>query len=42
MLVTAVHVNMKLLDNSLNKERLSLVNTKFLTKYQRIVALILL
>ena len=29
LLVTAVHVNMKLLDNTLNNERLSLVNTKF-------------
>ena len=42
LLVTAVHVKMKLGDNTLNSERLSIVNTKFLTKYQRIVALILL
>ena len=29
LLLTAVHVNMKLVDNTLNNERLSLVNTKF-------------
>ena len=28
-----VHENMKLGDNTLNNERLSLENTKFLTKY---------
>ena len=33
--------NMELGDNTLNNESLSLVNTKFLTKYSRIVALIL-
>ena len=32
LLVTAVHVKMKLSDNTLNNKRLSLVNTKFLTK----------
>ena len=32
-LAVVVHENMKLGDNTLNKERLSLVNTKFLTKY---------
>ena len=37
-----VHENMKLGGNTLNNERLSLVNTKFPTKYQPIVALILL
>ena len=36
------YINMKLGDNTLNNERLSLVKTKFLTKYYRIVALILL
>ena len=34
--------NMELGDNTLNNESLLLVNTKFLTKYSRIVALILL
>ena len=33
---------MKLGDNTLNNERLSLVKAKFLTRYYRIVALILL
>ena len=42
MLAIGVHENMKLGDNTLNNERLSLVNTKFLTKYWRIQALILL
>ena len=42
MLVIVAHENMKLGDNTLNNKRLSLVNTKFLTKYLRIVALILL
>ena len=42
LLVTAVHVKMKLADNALNNERLTLVNTKFLPQHQRIVALILL
>ena len=37
-----VHENMNFGDNTLNNERLSLVNTKFLTKYWRIQALILL
>ena len=34
--------NMKLEDNTLNNERLTFVKTKFLPKYWRIVALILL
>ena len=34
--------NMKLGDNTLNNERLTFVNTKFLPKYSRSVALILL
>ena len=34
--------NMKLGDNTLNNEKLTFVNTKFLPKYRRIVALILL
>ena len=42
MLAIVAHENMKLGDNTLNNKRLSLVNTKFLTKYLRIVALILL
>ena len=42
MLAIVVHENMKLGDNTLNNERLTLVNTKLLTKYVRIVALILL
>ena len=41
-LAIVVHENMKLGDNTLNNERLTLVNTKFLPKYWRIVALILL
>ena len=41
MLAVVVHENMKLGDNTLDNERLSLVNTKLLTKYERIVALIL-
>ena len=32
-LAIVVHENMKLGDNTLNNERLSLVNTKFATKY---------
>ena len=42
LLVTAVHVKMKLGDNTLNNERLSLVKTKLAIKNWRIVALILL
>ena len=42
MLAFVVHENMKLGHNTLNNERLTLVNTKFLPKYWRIVALILL
>ena len=42
MLAIVVHENMKLGDNTLNNERLTFVNTKFLPKYWRIVALILL
>ena len=42
MLAIVVHENMKLGDNTLNNERLTLVNTKFQPKYYRIVALILL
>ena len=42
MLAIVVHENMKLGDNTLNNKGLSLVNTKFLTKYNRIEALILL
>ena len=33
MLVIVVHENMKLGDNTLNNEGLSVVKTKFLTKY---------
>ena len=33
LLAIVMHENMKLGDNTLNNERLSLVNTKFLTKY---------
>ena len=40
LLVTAVHVKMKLGDNTLNNERLSLVITKLPIKKKRIVALI--
>ena len=42
MLAFVMHENMKLGHNTLNYERLTLVNTKFLPKYYRIVALILL
>ena len=42
LLVTVVDVKMKLGDNALNNERLTFVSTKFLLKYWRIVALILL
>ena len=33
MLATVVHEKMKLVDNILNNQKLSLVNTKLLTKY---------
>ena len=36
MLAIVVHEKMKLGDNTLNNQKLSLVNTKLLTKYQRI------
>ena len=42
MLTIVMRENMKLGDNTLNNERLTFVNTKFLPKYWRIVALILL
>ena len=42
LLAIVVHENVEVGDNTLNNERLSLINTKFLMKYQRIVALILL
>ena len=42
MLAIVMRENMKLGHNTLNNERLTLVNTKFLLKYWRIVALILL
>ena len=42
MLAIVMRENMKLADNTLNNERLTFVNTKFLPKYWRIVALILL
>ena len=42
MLAIVMRENMKLGDNTLNNERLTFVNTKFLPKYWRIVALILL
>ena len=42
LLVTVVHVKMKLGDNALNNERLSLVITKLPIKKLRITALILL
>ena len=42
MLAIVMRENMKLGDNTLNNERLTFVNTKFLPKYRRIVALILL
>ena len=41
MLAIVMRENMKLGDNTLNNERLTFVNTKFLPKYWRIVALIL-
>ena len=42
LLVTAVHVKMKLGDNFLNNKRLLLLMTKLPIKNQRIVALVLL
>ena len=36
MVAIVVHGNMRLGDNTLKNERLSLVNTNFRTKYQRI------
>ena len=42
MLAIVMRENMKLADNTLNNERLTFVNTKFLPKYWRTVALILL
>ena len=42
MLAIVMRENMKLGDNALNNERLTFVNTKFLRKYWRIVALILM
>ena len=42
MLAIVMRENMKLRDNTLNNERLTFVNTKFLPKYWRILALILL
>ena len=42
MLAIVMPENMKLGDNTLNNERLTFVSTKFLPKYWRIVALILL
>ena len=42
MLAIVMRENMELGDNTLNNERLTFVNTKFLPKYWRIVALILL
>ena len=42
MLAIVMRENMKLGYNTLNNERLTFVNTKFLPKYWRIVALILL
>ena len=42
MLTIVMRENMKLGDNTLNNERLTFVITKFLPKYWRIVALILL
>ena len=42
MLAIVMRQNMKLGDNTLYNERLTFVNTKFLPKYSRIVALILL
>ena len=42
MLAIVMQENKKRGDNTLNNERLTFVNTKFLTKYWRIVAFILL
>ena len=42
MLAIVMRENMKLGDNALNNERLTFVNTKFLRKYWRIVAVILM
>ena len=42
MLAIVMRENMNLGDNTLNNERLTFVNTKFLRKYWRILALILL
>ena len=42
MLAIVMRENMNLGDNTLNNERLTFVNTKFLPKYWRILALILL
>ena len=42
MLAIVMCENMKLGDNTVNNERLTLVKTKFLPKYWRIVAVILL
>ena len=42
MLAIVMCENMKLGDNTVNSERLTLVKTKFLPKYWRIVAVILL
>ena len=42
MLAIVMRENMKLGDNTLNNERLTFENTRFLPKYWRIVALILL
>ena len=42
MLAIVLHENMKLGDNTLNNERLTFVNTKFLPKYWQIVTVILL
>ena len=39
MLAIVMRENMKLGDNTLNNERLTFVNTKFLPKYWRILAL---
>ena len=40
MLVIVVHKNMELGDNTLNNERLSLVNTKFVKKYCEILIIL--
>ena len=42
MLAIVMRENMNLGDNTLNNERLTFLNTKFLPKYWRILALILL